>query len=124
MGDQESVRSTGSRGSSQRVKKSEKLCSGPLHRGERPVDPGSDKGPPLHTSWQRHVGAQADRAVVSQLDKEETTRREGKGMGKDSGLSGNSGRRTAWLQRVLGGPGELCDSAETEAGKDSGTDIL
>lgn len=108
MAKQDTVRSTGSRGSSQRVKKSEKLCSGPLHRGKRPVDPGSDKGPPLHTSWQRSEGAQAEGAVVSQLDKEETTRREGKGMGKDSGLYGiqaeeQLGCRESWR------PGELSD---------------
>lgn len=107
MGEQDTVRSTGSRGSSQTVKKSEKLCSGPLHRGERPVDPGSDKGPPLHTSWQRSEGAQAEGAVVSQLDKEDRRKRRER-VGKDSGLYGiqaeeQLGCRESWR------PGELSD---------------
>lgn len=100
MAKQDTVRSTGSRGSSQRVKKSEKLCSGPLHRGERPVDPESDKGPPLHTSWQRSEGAQAEGAVVSQQDKEDRRKRRERD-GKGLRALRNSGRRTAWLQRVL-----------------------
>lgn len=48
-------------------------------------------------------GAQADRAAVCELDKEQATRREGKGLGALQ----NPGRRTAWLQRVPGASREV-----------------
>lgn len=65
------------------------------------MDPGSDKGPPLHTSWQRSEGAQAEGAVVSQLVKEDSRKRRERD-GKGLRALRNSGRRTTWLQRVLG----------------------